>query len=259
MDYSMIISDMTWSYSRIKAYESCPYSFLLRYVFKAEDKDLFFSSYGSFIHKILEKFYKKELPKESLVSFYLMNFEKEVHGKAPSDSIFKNYFRDGLAFLKNVEEKDGVVCVEERFKTKVGSHDFVGVIDLIEEDTTGGIIVTDHKSRDLKPRSKRGKYTKTDKELDDYLKQLYIYASVVKERFHRFPKALSFNCFRTGTVITEPFVEDKYNETIRWADELIGKIIGEKEWNPNMDFFRCRNLCGVNHACEYYELGGFGK
>lgn len=38
-----IIENMVWSFSRVKAFEFCPYSWYLRYILKYRPKDLFFS------------------------------------------------------------------------------------------------------------------------------------------------------------------------------------------------------------------------
>ena len=59
-----------------------------------------------------------------------------------------------------------------------------GVIDLVGRSDTGGLVIVDHKSRALKPRSKRKKPTKTNQELDEYLRQLYLYAVPEGEGLH---------------------------------------------------------------------------
>ena len=47
VNYAPLIDDMVWSYSRIKAFEDCPYRWYLKYIKKFHGKDMFFSSYGS--------------------------------------------------------------------------------------------------------------------------------------------------------------------------------------------------------------------
>lgn len=46
VNYAPLIDDMVWSYSRIKAFEDCPYRWYLKYIKKFHGKDMFFSSYG---------------------------------------------------------------------------------------------------------------------------------------------------------------------------------------------------------------------
>lgn len=73
MKYSHIIDEMTWSYSRITAYEDCPYRFYLKYIKKIKGVRHFFSDYGSFMHLIIQKFLTGELKKSELVGYYLTN------------------------------------------------------------------------------------------------------------------------------------------------------------------------------------------
>ena len=51
-----IIDTMEWSYSRLTAYNQCPYQFKLKYVECNEGEPNFYAQYGSFCHKILEKY-----------------------------------------------------------------------------------------------------------------------------------------------------------------------------------------------------------
>ena len=100
MIYEPLIRDMIWSYSRVKSFGDCPYRWFLRYIKKHKGKELFFASYGTFAHKLLEQYYKGELSQEKLSGTYLGNFKEEVKGSAPDKKIFTNYFKDGLKYFK---------------------------------------------------------------------------------------------------------------------------------------------------------------
>ena len=258
MKYSHIIDDMTWSYSRITAYEDCPYRFYLKYIKKIKGVRHFFSDYGSFMHLIIQKFLTGELKKSELVGYYLTNFRRNIVGKAPSQSIFQNYFQQGLEYLKNIQMPDDeIIGVEKEVSFNLNGKDFIGYIDRVSR--SGGIDITDNKSRALKPRSKRKKPTKTDEELDKYLRQLYIYSIPIEDEFHECPKRLCFNCFRTQTDIVEPFDKDAYESTKKWALDTIETISQEENWKPNIEWFRCRYLCDVCNECEYYQMFGEEK
>ena len=253
MNCSHIVDEMTWSYSRITAYEDCPYRFYLKYIKKIKGVRHFFSDYGSFMHLIIQKFLTGELKKSGLVGYYLINFRKEVVGKAPSQAIFQNYFKQGIDYLMNIEEPDDeIVGVEKEVLFSVDSKDFIGYIDKVS--IADGIAITDNKSRALKPRTTRKKPTKTDEELDKYLRQLYIYSIPIEAEFNEYPKWLIFNCFRTQTKIIEPFNMDTYNATKSWALDTIEAISNEERWKPNIEWFRCRYLCDVCSECEYYQM-----
>ena len=64
------------------------------------------------------------------------------------------------------------------------------------------------------------------------------------------PHTLSFNCFRTHTVIREPFVKEKFEGAKVWAVNLIHQIEENEDWNPDIDFWKCSYLCEHHNNCE---------
>lgn len=260
--YSFVISTMTWSYSRLTCFEQCPYKFLLTYLHPSDERPQFFSDYGSFVHGLLEKYYHGELQWEELSSYYLIHFYRDVIGRAPSDKVFAGYFLKGLDYFRHGQPPDkvldmSVIGVEKEVHFDVGGYPFIGYIDLIGRDQNG-IIQVDHKSRELKPRSKRGKYTKGDELLDEYLRQLYLYSIPTFHEFGQYPDNLAFNCYRAQTIVVEPFRQEMLRHAEEWAVHLIERIKGNNDWRPNLDYYTCTYLCGKHDSCEYYEME-FGK
>lgn len=253
MNFSNIISEMTWSYSRITTFESCPYQFFLSYIKRLPKKRMFFSDYGTLIHKIIELYLLGALKQDDLVPYYLYRFRADVAAAAPSKDIYTNYFQQGLQYLQSFSfPYRTILGVEKRADFSVEGLPFTGIIDCEAED--GGIVIVDNKSRALKPRSKRKKPTKSDMELDAYLRQLYLYSLIIKEQFHTYPTRLEFNCFRTGTLISEPFRMDALEQTKDWAIQSVQTITKNEDWSPNMDYWKCRYLCDLNEHCEYYQM-----
>lgn len=260
MKYSFIIDNMTWSYSRITTFEDCPYKFYLKYIRGYEDEPRFFSSFGSFIHLIIEKFLKNELKQSELTAFYLSNFRSEVKGKPPSEKVFSSYFEQGFDYVSSLRMPDEeILGVEKRASFKIGDKSFVGIIDRVSRKDgikvgiKDGIKITDNKSKTLKPRTQKNN-SKTDRELDEYLRQLYIYAIPCKEEFGEFPTELEFNCFRTKDIITEPFDPKAFKATKVWCLDMIRRITDEDEWKPLVEPFKCKYICDVSSQCEYYRL-----
>lgn len=256
-NYSHIISDKSWvwSYSRITAYEDCPYRFYLKYIKKLKGVRHFFSDYGSFMHLIIQKFLTGELKCSEIVGYYLTNFRRNVVGRAPNQNIFNNYFQQGLEYLKNAEMPSGeIIGVEKEVSFDLKGKEFIGYIDMVSRNQ--GIDIVDNKSRALKPRSNRKKPTISDEELDKYLRQLYIYAIPIEKEFNECPRNLCFNCFRTQTNIVEPFNKKVYEDTKKWALDTIENITKEEQWKPNIDWWKCRYLCDVCNECEYYQMFG---
>lgn len=254
MKYSNIISDMVWSYSRITAFESCPYKFFLSYIKHMDKKRMFFSDYGTLMHKIIEMHLNGELSKQQVVPYYLSHFREDIKGFAPTKAIFKTYFEQGLQYLNHMDFPYPVpIGVEKRVDFFIGDKPFTGIIDCIAKQA-GSLVILDNKSRDLKPRSLRKKPTKSDAELDSYLRQLYLYSVPIKDLFDTYPDRLEFNCFRTGQLISEPFQEEALGTTKEWALQTIEKITENDDWSPQMDYWKCRYLCDLNQHCEYYQM-----
>jgi len=252
---------MTWSFSRISAFKDCPYRFLLHYIFSVDEEDLFFASYGSFVHRLLASFYNGLLTASECLAKYITDFRSEVSGRPPSEQIYRNYFTQGLRYFSTLPEvSETVIGVEQYVTFTVGGYPFQGFVDLITKDANGLVRITDHKSRDLKTRSKRALHgkgeTETDRTLNTYLRQLYLYNEAIKSSFHANASLLTFNCFRTGTVITEPYREEAAKEAKDWAVKTIEKINSERDWRPKLNPFTCKHICGVHRECEYYQLSG---
>lgn len=214
---------------------------------------MFYASYGSFVHKLIEKYYNKELKKDELLISFLTGFESEVKGRRPDASIVDGYIQKGCDYFRNFEPFPfEFVAVEKKVEFKIGGHNIVGFIDYVGKKD-GKYVIVDNKSRDLKPRSNRKKPTVKDKELDDMLKQLYIYAEALKQETGEYPVSLCFNCFKSGTFIEEQFDEETHKNVLSWVENQINKIKNNEEWYPDIDYFKCRYLCEVHDECCYYK------
>lgn len=286
---------MVWSYSRVKAFDDCPYRWFLKYIqpvllirhvfggrkptrteidtayargeldqedvtllysyLGIERKNMFFADYGTFMHKLIELHYRGEKTPAELRNIYLRDF-KECAGKsAPNPKIFGNYFRAGLQYLKDFKPFPyEPLAVEKKVDCNINGIPFVGYIDFFGMDQDSSLVIVDHKSRNLKPRSRRGKPTKTDTELDSYLIQLYLYSSAIEQEYGMLPKLLCFNCFRTPVLIKEPFVDAAYQKAQQWLTEKVAKIERETTFVPNADYFKCKHLCELQDCCGYCAL-----
>lgn len=255
--YAPLIQDMVWSYSRICAFEDCPYRWYLKYIRypKIGGKELFFSSYGKFMHDLLAKFYSEQVGRDGLEAEYLTQFTKNVKGFVPNGSVLKNYFSDGLRCIRRLEKPNReIVAVERYVDFSVGKIPMIGFIDCLEKDASGEVLIIDHKSRKLKPRSNKKKPTKSDEELDRYLRQLYLYSIPIQKETGRAPQKLCFHCFRTGTFIEEPFSEENFEKAKQWVTDSVKIIMEESEFRPDIEFFKCNYLCEMQDHCVYFEL-----
>lgn len=246
-EYSYLISLMTWSYSRLRAYEDCGYAFFLNYIEEEEETKHFYAEYGSLMHRILEQFYSGAIAKEQALSMFITGFVLDLPDEV-KPSIAENYYQQGKEYLTSLAmPKEKIIGIEEKLNFKVGDYSFVGFVDLLLEDD--GLIIQDHKSRVLKRGTK-----KQNEEFDSFTKQLYLYSAGIEQRYGQLPRKLRFNCFRNGTLLDEVFDKNKYEETIQWALDTIGKVEQESTWEPSLEWFKCKYICGFSDSCEYAEL-----
>lgn len=254
---------MTWSYSRVSSFADCRYKWFLTYLYRDENgnhlkrKSGFFAEFGSYMHLILQLCFTGVLDKKDLSTFYLTHFKDNVRSKAPNQKIYRNYFEQGFRYLELFSfPKRTILGVEEKSDFVFAGKPFTGFIDVVSDD--GRLIITDHKSRTLKARSKRSVPTKTDEELDKFLRQLYVYSAAVKDKYGKFPDLLEFNCFRSQQVIQEPFDLQKYYEVEKWAADEIEAITVNEDWSGEPEYWRCNFLCDVCKECEYKSMSGKG-
>ena len=256
MRYDLKIESMTWSFSRISSFETCPYMWFLKYVYGAKGISKFFAQFGSYMHGIYQKYFCGLLEQDALPKYYIEHFRGSVLSSPPSKEIYRSYFEQGLRATKSPPALNRTILgVEKEFHfSYAGGRDFVGYADLITQDRNGVLYLTDHKSRALKPYSGKKVQTKSDKELTSYFRQLYVYSCPIREAYGRFPDFLEFNCFRTGTWIKEPFSIDRYHEVERWAEKQIDCIVPNEIWAPNIDYWFCKYICDMSNECEYSKM-----
>ena len=252
--YRELINDMTWSYSRVSCFEDCPYKWFVKYIHQDEEAPMFFSSYGSFLHKLIEYYYRGIFTKEEIQTMFLTEYHKKIIGCRPPINTVKKYINEAIEYLDSFEPFPyEMVAVEKEIRFDINGTEFIGYIDFLGKDENGDLYIVDNKSRILKPRSSRVKPTQNDLVLDKMLRQLYLYAEGIKREFGKYPKALCFNCFRSNTLIVEPFDEAKHKEALEWAGNLIEEIKDTSDFVPNVEFFQCKYLCGYNNDCCYWQ------
>ena len=253
ISYKPLIEGMTWSYSRITCFEMCPYQWYLKYLYKLryDNHSMFFSTYGTLMHELLAKYFRGEADPAELLTEYFADFYSRVpQGGAPSGKLYNRYLLAGAAAINRLPPADGTLAVEKKVRFSIGGKPFIGYIDRVYEDTKGRLVIEDHKSKALKPRSHRKKPTKSDEELDLYLRQLYLYSIPIEKEYGKPPDTLKFNCYRTGQEIHEKFSPEKLGEVKAWAEDAISGIEDETRFAPDIDLFKCRYLCDVHNDCE---------
>ena len=256
INYEPLLRDMTWSFSRLSTYSSCPQQWRLHYLMEEPEEEQFYASFGSFCHELIARYYNNELQRDELLPEFLQGYFNRVHGERPTPDTDSKYLDAGASYFEHFEPFPMVTeLVEEPIMLNLDGLQFTGIIDYLGRDPENrdSLIIVDHKSADLKPRSKRKKPTKDDLKLDETLRQLYLYAGWVKAIYGVFPNELWLNCFRTGIIIKESFDAQKYEEAKEWAKAQVEKIMKEDLFLPTDDYYYCRYICGQHNNCDLYQ------
>lgn len=252
--YEPLIRDMTWSFSRLNTYRACPQQWYLHYLMDEPDEELFYSSFGSFCHELIARYYSGELGREELLPEFLCGFPNRVLGERPSDKIERRYLDQGADYFEHFEPFPyETLAVEQPVDFAVRGLKFTGIIDYLGRDKDGSIVLIDHKSADLKPYSGRGKPTKDDLKLRDTFRQLYLYSIWVREQYGEYPKLMILNCFRTGKQIADFFSPATLEEAEQWALAAHKAVLKDSDFLPTDEYYYCRYICGQHKNCDLYQ------
>ena len=252
--------NMTWSFSRVNSFNTCPYAWYLNYIEKNKDEGSAFAEVGTLVHETLEKYAKGELSLFDISDYYEEHFNDVVQHDFPPGKVDlrQKYYDDCLEYLNDINlplDDYEILGVEKEVKFLVGNYMFVGYIDLLlRSKKTGKITILDHKSANLKFK-KNGDISKTDLEhFQAFKRQLYLYSKGVFLEYGEIPECLAWNLFRLGKIYSIPWNRKEYNEALDWAEQTIDKIVNEELWLPNNNSkYFCDNLCGQRSICDFKE------
>ena len=244
-----------YSFSKLSSWRVCPYGWRLRYIDGRAGIGNAFSSYGTFVHSIMERYSKGESEIWDLPALYEWEFDTAVPEKFPRISAKLNlrdsYYQQGLDFLKNFQGYDQyeILNVEQKFDIEIDDWIFNGVIDLVFKDENGRLIIRDYKSKAS---------FESKKEKHEYARQLYLYSLYVKEAYGKYPDELQFLMFRKNKLEILEFNSDDLEEAISWAKETVQTIRDAFDYPPacglaapKSDTFYAENLCNHREYCEF--------
>ena len=216
------------------------------------------------MHSLFERYFKGELEFFELAPLYQQDYKNHVKTAFPPNryvDLGEKYYETGLSYLNTFEGLPShyeVVEVEDKANIVIENRPFVGFIDLVLRDkNTNDLMILDHKSKaDFK----------SDAEYHEYLRQLYLYAAFVKEKYGEYPTKLTFHMFRIGKIIEGDFQKSELEATKKWFLTTIDAIYHDtvfedkisrsyyenfkdiETYKPGSDFF-CAHLCSVREHC----------
>jgi len=255
------------SASSISTYVDCSLQYYFSY---AQRLPMEFISdaleFGSAIHLTLADFYRAKMTGDRLLlkdihESYKLHWTNRVKDRSDikyaDQKDFQSYLIEGVDLLtawfnKLADDHFNVIAVEEAFVFEIDGMPLpiVGAIDLVEEDGSGTIIITDHKTT--------GRAYSID-EIDQN-PQVTIYQMAAKANgFADREILLKFDCL----VKTKTPKFEQYYTTRTETDELrlIRKIqtvwngINSKVFIPNDTSWKCKT-CPYKKACDEWFLNG---
>lgn len=266
--YDFILDQMKWSFSRLECYERCSQCFFLQYIMKKDSQNGFFSQYGGFGHKLLEKYFKNELFSFELAKEFKDKYTSKVTAYAPpnkSCDLSARYFEQGKQYFENFNglEDYEILEVEKQYDFKIDNYDFTGIIDLEVKNNNGNLEIVDHKSKSKQEqkRIKKDNINNFVKLIDSrYIPfqmaiQQYLYCIPVYNTYGEYPEYLNFNMFRINDWYKFKFNKEDFESSKKWAIDTINNIYNENKWlkGNNVSDFWCSYTCGVNQSCTYSD------
>ncbi len=224
----LFVPKKSYSLSQVNVYENCPqqYLFYKEYQFQPSRSSQIF--FGSLVHNTIEDIHRavldgrKNITTQEIEELLEKNFKALIlAGLRPIDITRKesalkhvlNYFRQNKDFLEKIKETEVDVSVEK--------EDYIisGKIDLLLGDE-GKLEILDFKTQQ--------KPSYNDPIIDNYYKQLNLYAYIIKERYEK-PVGKMYIYWTSEEKRKDALMELRYSEEEvekagLYFDEVVKKI-----------------------------------
>lgn len=255
-DKDFLLDGMTWSFSRVNAYSTCPRMFYLEYLQQADKDSNAFAEWGSLCHSLFERYYTHKLEFYELSAAYEAEYEEAVPTPFPFAKMGEGYYRNGKEFFDSFEgdyQNYKVVGAELKVELEIRGRPFIGFIDLLLQDKDGHYKVVDFKSKSA---------FKSKEEKKHYALQLYLYSRWVFDHYGEYPIEMEFNMFRARQHEVIKFDLHDMLEAEQWFTKTIDAMYADHEFLDKIemsggdhgDFF-CDTLCSVGAICPRSKKG----
>ncbi len=237
-----------YSFSQITTYLSCPYKYMLKYVYNVPEEPTPFFVFGSIIHKLIELFSKRELKnKEEVVSSFdkMMNENKEVFRNH-----FDYYLKKGRKMLNNffkynefLTHKYETKGVEMKIKIHLPQDIIlVGVVDrLLYDKEDGKYVILDYKTS----RPYKGRFDETHGK-----SQLMLYSHLINNEYNYDVKKIMLLFLENNSVVSYDIDQNVVNDVLSTIYEVVNKI-KRKIFTPQPSS-QCE-YCSYKLLCRYWQ------
>jgi len=236
--------DMTWSYSRISSFVSCPYSWYETYILGHRSGN-FYAYTGSAYHKIMEDFYNfwlkgGRLDMETIIATLDIKLNRRFEVNPYTDRYAQSTYDKLLDSLNYFQIFEDVTAVERLIEWDIAGYMFQGYIDLDAGEW----------HYDWKSSWDEEKYARQQ--------NLYLYAKeqvdgIVTKGF-KIPQYK--NKLKIETVNRNQFYIDDAVEWVQLTIPQIKKALENAEFvKKTPSSFFCVRLCSAKN-CEHRDYNG---
>ncbi|CAA6799183.1 MAG: FIG00388203: hypothetical protein [uncultured Sulfurovum sp.] len=241
-------SAITWSATRLKTFLTCKRKYYYNYILNLKPKEEDELNEGRFLHKLLEHLFKEKTffeSREQMKSDIDRLLDQLLETNSPKIAYSKLLWKAKLekfidAQLYHFKAGWRVAAREEQIIGAIGGINFKGVVDRIDQDSTGTFVL-DYKSGSLTEANR----TKNLEKLTDF--QMSIYSEILKEKFQNLN--LAFVEIFTGKIVEVTVLEEK--------TALLHEIIAELKSTREVVAERCDDVSKCQY-CHYTLLCGRG-
>lgn len=252
--YKNLLDGMVWSYSRLTAYEHCPFSWYRRYIEGETGEGSFYADNGKAMHEVFDALIKGEVSFEDAPSLYLEKFEAIT--TYVKQDIMDKTFDTCINYLCNIDENVlddyEVIGSEIKLDFYVYGFRFTGFVDLLLRDKDGNLIIVDHKSSDPFLKKNGEPYAKTREQFENYTKQMGLYCKGINQMYGEMPTKIVFHHFKNdGKLTVIPVNERLIEDAVTWCLGVIEKIYKDETFEAKPKTGFCYRLCDYRKDCEY--------
>ena len=252
--YKNLLDRMVWSYSRLTAYEHCPFSWYRRYIEGESGEGSFYADNGKAMHEVFDALIKGEVSFEDAPSLYLEKYDAIT--SSVKQEIMDKTFDTCINYLCNIGKDvlDGydVVGSEIELNFNVYGYRFTGFVDLLLRDSNGNLIIVDHKSSDPFLKKNGEPYAKSKEQFENYVRQLSLYCYGIEQMYGEKPVKIVFHHFKNdGKLTVLPINDEMINDATAWCFHIIQQIYDDETFEAKSKTGFCYRLCDYRKNCDY--------